>query len=131
MPSNVLPLHLKQTFLSTIWIFTEGEGDQIKSRLPFKIFDENFGIHDNMQVNIIVCSQHAVYTWVAKLCWKSCNFAIFCGNALLVNFEGQSRTSLISCHSKYLHIFEVDIKKNVFPTFSCIIFSNLLTKYPN
>ena len=38
MPSNVLPLHLKRTFPSMIWIFTEGEGDGIKSRLPFKIF---------------------------------------------------------------------------------------------
>ena len=38
MFSNVLPLQLKQTFLPIIWIFTEGEGDGIKSRLPFKIF---------------------------------------------------------------------------------------------
>ena len=38
MPSNVLPLHLKQTFLPIIWIFTEIEGDGIKSRLPFKMF---------------------------------------------------------------------------------------------
>ena len=38
MPRNVLPLHLKQTFPSIIWIFTEGEGDGIESRLPFKIF---------------------------------------------------------------------------------------------
>ena len=38
MPCNVLPLHLKQTFSSIIWIITEGEGDEIKSRLPFKIF---------------------------------------------------------------------------------------------
>ena len=37
-PSNGLPLHLKQTFLPIIWIFTEVEGDGIKSRLPFKIF---------------------------------------------------------------------------------------------
>ena len=36
--SNVLPLHLKQTFPPTIWIFTEGVGDWIESRLPFKIF---------------------------------------------------------------------------------------------
>ena len=36
MPSNVLPLHLKQTFRPIIWIFTEG--DEIESRLPFKIF---------------------------------------------------------------------------------------------
>ena len=38
MPSNVFPLHPKQTFPPMIWIFTEGEGDWIKSRLPFKIF---------------------------------------------------------------------------------------------
>ena len=38
MSSNVLPLRLKQTFLPIIGIFTEGEGDEIKSRLPFKIF---------------------------------------------------------------------------------------------
>ena len=37
-PSNVLPLHLKQTFPPIIWIFTEGKGDGIKFRLPFKIF---------------------------------------------------------------------------------------------
>ena len=36
MPSNVLPFNLKQTFPSIIWIFTEGEGDGIKVRLPFK-----------------------------------------------------------------------------------------------
>jgi hypothetical protein len=37
MHSNVLPLRLKQTFPPMI-IFTEGEGDGIESRLPFKIF---------------------------------------------------------------------------------------------
>ena len=37
-PSNVLPLHLKQTFPPIIWVFTEGEGDGMESRLPFKIF---------------------------------------------------------------------------------------------
>ena len=36
-PSNVLPLHLKQTFPPIICIFTEDEGDGIESRLPFKI----------------------------------------------------------------------------------------------
>ena len=34
----VLPFYLKQTFPPLIWMFTEGEGDGIKSRLPFKIF---------------------------------------------------------------------------------------------
>ena len=38
MPSNVLPLHHKQTFPFIMWFFAEGEGDGIKSRLPFKIF---------------------------------------------------------------------------------------------
>ena len=38
MPSNILPLQLKQTFPPIIWIFTEDEGDGIESRLPFKIF---------------------------------------------------------------------------------------------
>ena len=37
---NVLPLNLKQTFLLTIWIYTEGDGN--KSRLPFKIFSTLF-----------------------------------------------------------------------------------------
>ena len=36
-PSNVLPLHFKQTFPPIISIFTEGKVDGIKSRLPFKI----------------------------------------------------------------------------------------------
>ena len=36
--SNVLSLYLKQTFPPIIWIFTEGEGDEIQSRLPFEIF---------------------------------------------------------------------------------------------
>ena len=31
-------LHLKQTSLPIIWIFTEGEGDGIESRLPLEIF---------------------------------------------------------------------------------------------
>ena len=35
-PSNVLLLHLKQTFPQIIWIFNEGDG--IKSRLPVKKF---------------------------------------------------------------------------------------------
>ena len=37
-PSNVLPLHLEQTFPLIIWIFIESEGDGIESRLLFKIF---------------------------------------------------------------------------------------------
>ena len=38
LATNVLPLHLKHMFPLLICIFTEGEGDVIESRLPFKIF---------------------------------------------------------------------------------------------
>ena len=37
-PSNALPYYLKKTFPSIIWIFTEGEGDGIESRLSSFIF---------------------------------------------------------------------------------------------
>ena len=43
MPSNVLSLCLKPI----IWIFTKGEGEGIKSRLPFKILP-NF--NDDLEV---------------------------------------------------------------------------------
>ena len=48
MPSNVLPLHLKQTFPPIIWIFTVGEGDGIESRLPLKIFSTLISIFLNL-----------------------------------------------------------------------------------
>ena len=35
---NTQSLNLKQTFPPMIWIFTQGEGDEIKSRLTIKIF---------------------------------------------------------------------------------------------
>jgi hypothetical protein len=37
MSSNVLLLPLKQTFPPIVWFFTEGEDDEINSRLPFNI----------------------------------------------------------------------------------------------
>ena len=37
-PSNVLPIHLKQTFPPIIWISNDIEGDVIKFSLPYKIF---------------------------------------------------------------------------------------------
>ena len=45
MPTNVLPLCLKQTFPPIIWIFTEG--DEMESRLPFKIFS-TLTFHENI-----------------------------------------------------------------------------------
>ena len=47
IPSNVLPLHLKQIFPPIIWIFTESEGNGIESRLPFKIFPTLIGDFQN------------------------------------------------------------------------------------
>ena len=53
MTIDVLPLHLKQTFPPIIWIFTEGEGDEIESRLPFKIFStlHIWAVYDFNRVN--------------------------------------------------------------------------------
>ena len=44
MPSNVFPLHLKQTSPSIVRIFIEGWGDRIQSRLPFKVFSTLYNI---------------------------------------------------------------------------------------
>ena len=57
MPSNVFPLHLMQTFPLIIWIFTEGEGDGIESRLPFKNFSTLTKYHeikDNFLLRFLV-----------------------------------------------------------------------------
>ena len=35
---DVLPLHLKETFPPIIWIFNEGEGDEIESGYLVKSF---------------------------------------------------------------------------------------------
>ena len=63
MPSNVLPLHLKQTFLPIIWIFTEGEDDGNESRLPSKIFSTL----QRMHFRLCFCYQYK------KCYWESCN----------------------------------------------------------
>ena len=51
MPSNVLHLHIKQILLCIIWIFTEKEGDEIKSRLTFKIYST---VIIPIQINTII-----------------------------------------------------------------------------
>ena len=68
MPNNVLPLHLKQTFPPKIWIFAEGEGDGIKSRLPFKIFYFRY-IYNDMKLwvkklHYINLAPFQLYKWV-------------------------------------------------------------------
>ena len=56
MPSNVLPLHLKQSFPAIISIFSEDEGDGIESRLPFKIFSTLIIMFKVLCVNNFVLS---------------------------------------------------------------------------
>ena len=61
-PSNVLPLHLNQTLLPMIWIFIEGEGDGIQSRLPFKL---------PLCYYIIVCTHKNRYRTYIPVCTES------------------------------------------------------------
>ena len=59
-----MPFHIKQTFLP-VWIFPEGEGDGVETRLPFKIFfnlpdyDFNFDVvkngNDNFVLTVLMC----------------------------------------------------------------------------
>ena len=72
-PSNVLPLHLKQTFPPIIWIFTEGEGDGIKSRLPFKIFSTL-----TRQDKVITKQFSSMAIWeIRESVCQSCNYLYF------------------------------------------------------
>ena len=66
-------------FVVYLWIFTEGEGDGIKSRLPFEIF------------SILTC-QAVVGSWSgshqivltqlsgSQLAWSACLYYVRCGN---------------------------------------------------
>ena len=84
-PINVLAVHLKQTFPPRIWMFSEGEGNGIESRLPFKIFSTSFKIflqyiyHDNPP------SQYSPLTGILLTKNNYCQIsrylpiAIFCG----------------------------------------------------
>ena len=90
-PSNVLPLHLKQAFLPIIWIFTEGEGDRIESRLPFKIF--YFKGWSKIQVKTRINDYQHIHIWFKfksfRLQWK-----YYCAGTLeenLSNFHQKSQ----------------------------------------
>ena len=68
MPSNVLPVRIKQTFLPIIWIFNEDEGVGIKSRLPFKIFST---LQKNNMKKIIQFCKVRFYCFAFNLRMKS------------------------------------------------------------
>ena len=69
IPSNVLPVQLKQTFPRIIWIFIEGEGDGIESRLPCK-FLKSF-----VCIVVGIWSEHTTINWVPVYCvYQICIF---------------------------------------------------------
>ena len=87
MPSNVLPLHLKQTFPPIIWIFTEGDG--IKSRLPFKIFSTLPIAHASLGLAIV----KNVEEFIDNTIGEDCEFECRPGYEAIPNLNHQSTTN--------------------------------------
>ena len=84
MSKNVLPLHLKQTFPPIIWIFTEGEGDGIYSRLPFNFFLLSESVHYEI-------SKYFKCVWRSKSLFQTVTFwrkSLLTTSALLCNLKG-------------------------------------------
>ena len=102
-PSNVLPLHLKQNFPPIIWIFNEGEGDEIESKLPFKIFST---LKPN-QSWILTWDMSTTENWHRK---RYCQNAAMCTSSLdfssTVWFPGQSK------FKKFWHIVKESKRHN-------------------
>ena len=93
MSSNVLPIDLKSTCPPVIWIFTEGEGDGIESRLSSKIyifyFKSNLIILVTLMMTVIEMSQgDRIYHWtvwgILKSTWD-----------ILIR---KNRPTIIACH---------------------------------
>ena len=59
---------LKQTFPPLIWIFTEGEGDGIESRIPFKIFSTLRETNLNFQVQFQILELHFFVFFAISWC---------------------------------------------------------------
>ena len=112
MPINVLPLHLKQTFPPII--FTEGEGDGIESRLPFKIFSTLLtpALQSWVQSCYVIgwnfCSMHCFYN---RLAYKS---TLVCKNAktiLAKVFQQQNNFYTNGCALKTKFDFDLMISR--------------------
>ena len=100
-PSNLLSFHLKQTFPPIIWIFTEGGGDGIESRLPFKIFSTlNYAceISVNNDLSLLLVSWHNVARESDVVPWTIYNgsFTIGC------KIDGQKVGSDLSYKSPHV-----------------------------
>ena len=83
-----MSLYLKQTLPPIIWIFTEGEGDEIESRLPFKIF---FTLLIKISLKEFLPRKMWITEWICI--WKNCvlncackcNHPKICWNLLLLS----------------------------------------------
>ena len=74
-------LHLKKTFPLIVWIFTEGEGDGIESRLPFQMF------------STLHCAEHALLYptwWIAKETLKISSFHMICTKTTVTTFKANT-----------------------------------------
>ena len=108
MPSNFLPLHLNQTFLPIIWIFAEGEGDGIQSRLPFKIFSTlhlflNPQILGNLSKMEAYTQGTSVQRWI---------FFYFISSSLSSNVRAQSY--ILNLGSPNHRVLPCDVEKTNF-----------------
>ena len=93
MPSNVLPLHLKQTFPPIIWFFTEGDG--IESRLPFEIFST---LHSCVSSFFLWSSCHHSFVVYANLTFDYSRAINFRANlAIICQFYWHCAIDCIVC----------------------------------
>ena len=108
-PSNVLPLHLKPPI---IWIFIEGEGDGIESRLPFKKISTLWNYED---YNLEDCSRYYIF-------WGS-RRALVSGQRLLRNLIKRLldvRYLLQAVHNGDITLMELHLYFHAnFYTFKC------------
>ena len=128
MLSNVLPLHLKQTFPSMILVFTEGEGDGIKSRIPFKIFSTLQNCLVPVAYIVVISRQPELFNRISKV-EKTCSFCV-CFHSVskiyterfLLQHESVSKSCFISLYG--MMWLEFGNLENYIS-----IFYKLLTKY--
>ena len=92
-----------QTFPPIIWIFTEGEGDGIESRLPFKTFSTlNWAIPKTCYVRAISILEMLVYIFFSDS-WSLMKLFIFFQILWIT-------TKLSRCFETGIALFGVDFR---------------------
>ena len=124
IPSNVLPLHLKQTFPPIIWILTEG--DWIETRLPFKIFTTLSWVSCTLWNYVCLKLKEAVYgkqqhqlaqcRATAKVCkgkngWQMRNWEL--PTTILPWFSLSTRENHNKCNVKSLLLWNMAINSRI------------------